>query len=90
MDIFSDLFSGNIRPIENFEENKTYRVAREKYDECYENIKSELSKKNRRLLDEFWEANSDMEYEFGKQMFKEGFSLALRLFCESFGGKQKR
>ena len=77
MSNIDELYAGNIRPLETFSANKEYFEAQVKRNRYFDEIKEELPKSKKSLLEELWNASADMEYEFGKEMFKKGFYLAL-------------
>lgn len=84
MSVIDELYMGNIRPLENFSTNKEYQQAQKKRNEYFDKIKQELPKDKKNLLEKLWSKSADMEYEFGKEMFKSGFSLAIRLTSEIY------
>jgi len=84
MSTIDELYAGNIRPLESFSINKEYRQAQKKRNEYFDKIKNELPKDKKNLLEKLWSSSADMEYEFGKEMFKNGFCLALSLTSDMY------
>jgi len=82
MGTIDELYAGNIHPLENFSIKKEYKNAQKKRDEYLEKIKKELPKDKRNMLEKLWNYSAEMEYEFGKEMFKSGFFLALGLMTD--------
>lgn len=87
MDFLDELYKGEINPLDNFSMSADYRKASFQQDNHYCQLENSLSTEQKRLLEKLWDCKTDVEYEYGKQMFKTGFSLGLKLAAEAFVDK---
>ena len=84
MDFINALYQGELNPHDNFSMNTDYKKADLRQTECYSRLETTLSKEQKKMLEELWDCKTDAEYEYGKQMFKSGFSMAIKLSVEVF------
>ena len=84
MIFLDELYKGEINPLDSFAMSSDYRKASFQQDKIYNQLENSLSKEQKRMLEKLWDCKADVEYEYGKQMFKAGFSLALKLAAEVF------
>lgn len=87
-----DLFNGRIRPFENLSLNRRYFDLHRELDEDLFKIKEKLSEEDKRLVDKADNQYRLIEEEILSQVFKNGFSLGVKLTAEGFlnnGNKTK-
>lgn len=84
MNILDELYEGNLRPGEERFKNKNYTEASIQRQQYQKLIENELSDVKLAVIENMNGCIADMEFEFGKEMFKTGFSLALKISAESF------
>ncbi|MBQ7834489.1 MAG: hypothetical protein IJ385_01785 [Ruminiclostridium sp.] len=84
MSIIEELFVGNIRPAEKPCISDNYSKAQSKQGEYFDRLEKMLSKKERHIIEKLWECTSEMEHEFGFEMFKTGLALGVQLTAECF------
>ncbi len=84
MSILEELYAGNIQPNDGRIVNSEYKKAQSTKIKCYDLLREQLKGENLSLFEKLCDSTVDMEYEFGAEMFKLGFSIALQLSAESF------
>jgi len=84
MSTIRDFYEGDIRPNEVNFKNKKYSSAFTQREHIMERLNKSLSKKQLKLLAQLDSCYFNMEFEYGREMFTEGFSLGTKLTAESF------
>lgn len=84
MTILEELFAGNIRPAGRPHVSEKYSTAQSEQNKYYSRIEELLPENERHNLEKFWDNTSDMEYEFGLEMFRTGLALGVRLTAECY------
>ena len=84
MSILEKLYMGDIQPTDGRLINSRYKKAESAKLRCYNHLHQQLKGENLSWLDKLCENTAEMEYEYGEEMFKLGFSIALQLSAESF------
>ena len=84
MSILEKLYMGDIQPNDGRIVNSEYKKAQNEKSKCYDLLREQLKGENLSLFEKLCDSTADMEYEFGSEMFKLGFSIALQLSAESF------
>ncbi len=84
MSILEEIFAGNIRPAEKTYISDNYSKAQSKQGEYCNRLESMLSKKEHHILEKLWECTSEMEHEFGLEMFRTGLALGVQMTAECF------
>ena len=86
--ILDDLWSGKIRPNENFAPNTSeYRELCKKISEETEYFRSVLSADDKKRYNELEELNDMLAEILDTEAFKVGFRLAAMLFSEVYSNK---
>lgn len=75
MNIIEEIYSGNIRPAEKTYINDNYSKAQSKQGEYFDRLENLIPKNEHHILEKLWEYTSEMEHEFGFEMFKMGLAL---------------
>ena len=84
MSITDDFFEGSLCPAYRKADTPRSRKALKENDELLEKLKPDLSKKQNEHIEKIIDNHFIIEYEYGKEMFKKGFSIGLRLAAEAF------
>ena len=87
MSIIKELYDGNICPADKRFDNQEYGQAAQLYEEAYKRLYKKLPKKQYRIIDKMAGYHQTMEYEYGREMFAEGFNMGFRFAAE--GVKEK-
>ena len=84
MTVLEDLWYGNIRPIENYVEGNTeYKGLLRLVSKNREALENELSPKELELLEKYNLSVNEMNTVSETAAFQCGFSLGVKLMCES-------
>ncbi len=84
MSILEDLYFGKLNPENTCYNNKFYKASKEHFDVIISELKKELPHDSRVYLDNLCHARQEMELHHGKEMFRIGFSLAMKLSAEAY------
>lgn len=84
MSITDDFFEGRLCPAYKKADTAEYNNAVKENEELWTKLKPGLSEKQTELMEKIIDNHSILVYEYGKEMFKKGFSLGLRLTAEAF------
>ena len=89
MDTLDELYYGKINPENTVYHNENYRKAKEQFRSTLEILRSDISHENRDFLDVLSHEHREMEKQHGREMFRIGFSLAMKLCSESFSRNEQ-
>ena len=89
MTILEELYFGKINPENAAYHNKNYNASKEQFYRTIEILRSDVSRENRDFLEQLSLEHRQMELEHGKEMFRMGFSLAIKLCAEAFSSSEK-
>ena len=84
MTTLEELYFGKLNPENTAYNNKEYKMAKEQFYRTIEFLRSDISHENREFLDQLSHEHQQMELHHGKEMFRAGFSLAMKLSAEAF------
>ncbi len=84
MTTLEELYFGKLNPENTAYHNSEYRAAKDQFYRTIELLRSDISHENRDFLDQLSHEHRQMELEHGKEMFRTGFSLAMRLAAEAY------
>ena len=80
--VLRDIYHGEQRNIENFEESKEYWEVHKQYDELYEKLLQGLNEEQKKILDDLFVMSGGLESEASCTWFKEGFKMGLLIALE--------
>lgn len=89
MTTLEELYFGKLNPENTVYNNNEYKMAKEQFYRTIEYLRSDISHENREFLDQLSHDHRQMELEHGKEMFRIGFSLAMKLCSEAFSSGEK-
>lgn len=89
MSALEELYFGKLNPENTTYDNANYKSAKERFYATIEYLRSDISHENRDFFDQLSFEHRLMEIEHGKEMFRIGFSLAMRLAAESYASGTK-
>ncbi len=84
MTTLEELYFGKLNPENTVYHNSEYKAAKEQFYRTIEFLRTDISHENRDFLDQLSHEHRQMELQHGKEMFRAGFSLAMKLAAEAF------
>ncbi len=84
MSVLEDLYFGKLNPENTAYNNEYYKASKESFDMAIEQLKLEASHDCRDYLDHLCHARRQMELHHGKEMFRIGFALAMKISAEAY------
>lgn len=84
MTTLEELYFGKLNPENTPYNNEYYKASKESFDMIIDELRLEVSHDRREYLDHLCHARRQMELQHGKEMFRIGFSLAMKLAAESY------
>lgn len=82
--VLRDIYHGEQKNIENFEESNEYWEVHKKYDELYEKLLQGLNEEQKKILDDLYVLSGGLESEASCTWFREGFKMGLLIAVEVF------
>ena len=84
MTTLENLYHGNINPCESerLKSNPEYQKLLSLTEKAQENLQVSLSEEQRQLLDNYIINADELSIVINEEIFKEGFSLAMRIMIE--------
>ena len=82
--ILRDIYHGDQKNVENFEESKEYWEVHKQYEELYEKLEQSLTDEQKKILDDLFIMSGGLESEASCTWFKEGFKMGLLISVEVF------
>ena len=82
--ILRDIYHGEQKNIENFEESKEYLEVKSNYNVLYEKLEKSLNEEQKKILDDLFVISGGLESEASCTWFKEGFKMGMLIAVEIF------
>lgn len=89
MTTLEELYYGKLNPENTSYHNEKYRASRDNFEKLIELLRSDVSPDLREYLDHLCHARRQMELQHGKEMFRIGFSLAMKISAEAYSTGQQ-